>query len=56
MAKVLLSAYAAVALYFLRGYLPRPTVFGVIVSLLWPVSLALGLTWLMMVDDDALIL
>jgi hypothetical protein len=55
MAKVLFAAaYAAVALYFLRSYLPRPTMFEVITSLLWPLSLALTLAWLMMIDDDAL--
>jgi p-aminobenzoyl-glutamate transporter AbgT len=54
MVKVLLSAYAAVVVYFLRAYLQRPTVFGVIASLLWPVSLALTLAWLVMLDDDAL--
>jgi hypothetical protein len=31
-------------------------VIGVIAALLWPVALVLGLTWLMMVDDDVLIL
>jgi hypothetical protein len=56
MAKVLLSAYAAVALYFLSAYLPRPTVIGVIASLLWPVTVAVALTWLMMIDEDALML
>ena len=54
MAKVLLTAYAAVVLYFLRGYLPRPTAIGVIASLLWPVTVAVALKWLMMVDDDGL--
>ena len=54
MARVLLSAYAAVAVYFLHGYFKHPTVSGVIASLLWPVSLALTLAWLMMQDDDAL--
>ena len=48
------TAYAAVALYFLRSYLPRPTLFDVIASLLWPLSLALTLTWLMRIEDDAL--
>jgi hypothetical protein len=41
-------------LYFLRGYLPRPTMFDVMASLLWPLSLALTLAWLMTIDDDAL--
>jgi hypothetical protein len=54
MARVLLSAYAAVAVYFLRGYLKRPTVAGVIASLLWPVALGLTLAWLAMQDDDVL--
>jgi hypothetical protein len=55
MAKVLFAAaYAAVALYFLRGYLPRPTMFDVMASLLWPLSVALTLAWLMTIDDDAL--
>jgi hypothetical protein len=54
MARLLLSAYAAVAVYFLRGYLKRPTVAGVIASLLWPLALALTLAWLMMLDDDVL--
>jgi hypothetical protein len=54
MVRLLLSAYAAVALYFLRAYLYRPTISGVVASLLWPVSLALALAWLMMLDDDAL--
>jgi hypothetical protein len=54
MVRLLLSAYAAVALYFLRAYLYRPTIPGVVASLLWPVSLALALAWLMMLDDDAL--
>jgi hypothetical protein len=54
MAKVLITAYAVVALYFLRPYLERLTATGVIASLLWPVSLAIGLVWLMMLDDDAL--
>jgi hypothetical protein len=52
MAKVLLSAYAGVAVYFLRAYLRRPSVAGVAASLLWP--LALALAWLIMVDDDDL--
>jgi hypothetical protein len=47
------AAYAAVALYFLRSYLPRPTLFGVIVSIVWPITLALTLGWLVL-DDDAL--
>jgi hypothetical protein len=51
MARVLLAAYAAVAFYFLRPYLPRPAVACVIASLLWPVSLALGLASLMMFLD-----
>ena len=42
------TAYAAIAL--LRGYLPRPTMFGVLASLLWPLSLALTLTWLMRIQ------
>jgi hypothetical protein len=54
MARVLLSVYAAVTVYFLRGYLPRPTAAGVFLSLLWPVTLALALAWLMMLDDDTL--
>ena len=55
MAKALFAtAYTAIALYFLRGYLPRPTMFGVLASLLWPLSLALTLTWLMRIEDDAL--
>ena len=54
MASVLIAAYAAVAVYFLRGYLPRPTSGGVILSVLWPVALALALAWLMMLDDDVL--
>jgi hypothetical protein len=54
MAKVLLSAYAGVAVYFLRAYLGRPSVAGVVASLLWPLSLALALAWLIMVDDDDL--
>jgi hypothetical protein len=54
MVRVLLSGYAAVAFYFLRGYLYRPTLAGVVASLLWPVSLALALAWLTMLDDDAL--
>jgi hypothetical protein len=54
MAKVLMSAYAGVAVCFLRPYLKRPTAAGVIASLLWPLSLALTLAWLMMFDDDAL--
>jgi hypothetical protein len=53
MAKVLMSAYAGVAVCFLRPYLKRPTAAGVIASLLWLVSLALTLAWLMF-DDDAL--
>jgi hypothetical protein len=32
----------------------RLTASGVLVSLLWPVSLALGLTWLVTLDDDPL--
>jgi hypothetical protein len=28
---------------------------GVVLSLLWPVSLALALLWLMMLDDDGLL-
>jgi p-aminobenzoyl-glutamate transporter AbgT len=54
MARVLLSAYAAVAVYFLHGYRKRPTVVGVIASLLWPLALALTLAWLAMQDDDVL--
>ena len=54
MAKILLSAYAGVAVYFLSAYLQRPTVAGVVASLLWPLALALALAWLMMVDDDDL--
>jgi hypothetical protein len=54
MAKILLSAYAGVAVCFLRAYLQRPTVAGLIASLLWPIALALALAWLMMVDDDDL--
>jgi hypothetical protein len=54
MLKVLVSAYAAVAFYFLRPNLRRPTVAGVIASLLWPVSLAISLAWLTMLDDEAL--
>ena len=54
MAKVPLTAYAAVVLYFLRSCLPRPTAIGVIASLLWPVTVAVALKWLMMVDDDEL--
>jgi hypothetical protein len=54
MVRVLVSTYAAVAVYFLRPYLQRPTVTGVIVSVLWPVALGLTLAWLMMLDDDAL--
>jgi hypothetical protein len=54
MANVLIAMYAAVAAYFLHSYLPRPTSGGVFLSLLWPVALALALTWLMMLDDDAL--
>jgi hypothetical protein len=54
MARVLIFVYAAVTVCFLRAYLPRPTAVGVFLSLLWPVALALGLTWLTMLDDDAL--
>jgi p-aminobenzoyl-glutamate transporter AbgT len=54
MARILLSAYVAVAVYFLHGYRKRPTVVGVFASLLWPVALALTLAWLMMLDDDVL--
>jgi hypothetical protein len=28
--------------------------FGVLASMLWPLSLALTLTWLMRIEDDAL--
>jgi hypothetical protein len=52
MAKVLLFAYAGVAVYFLRAYLRRPTLAGVIASLLWPITLMLGLAWLIMLGDD----
>jgi hypothetical protein len=52
MAKVLLSAYAGVAVYFVRAYLPRPTPAGVLASLLWPITLMLGLAWLIMLGDD----
>ena len=51
---LLMLPYAAVAGCFLRAYLPRLTATGVLVSLLWPLSLALALTWLMMPDDDSL--
>lgn len=50
----LLAAYAAVAVYFLRAYLPRPRLSGVIASLLWPVSLAIALAWLSIPDDHDL--
>ena len=33
---------------------PRLSVLGLIASLLWPVTVAVALKWLMMVDDDAL--
>ena len=52
MAKILLSAYAGAAVCFLRAYLPRPTLAGVLASLLWPITLMLGLAWLIMLDDD----
>ena len=52
MAKVLITAYAAVAVCFLRAYLERLTATGVIASLLWPVSLAIGLVWPMGLDDE----
>jgi hypothetical protein len=52
MARALLAAYAAVAIYFLGSNRKRPTVAGVIASILWPISLALALTWLAMIDDD----
>jgi hypothetical protein len=55
MARVLIAAaYAAVALYFLRGYRPRPTLLGVIVSVLWPVSLAIAVGALTTIDEDML--
>jgi hypothetical protein len=54
MARVLIFVYAAVTVCFLRAHLQRPTAAGVFLSLLWPVALALGLAWLMMLDDDAL--
>jgi hypothetical protein len=55
MVKILMLPYMAVAGFFLRAYLPRRlTVTGVLVSLLWPVSLALALSWLVMLDDDRL--
>jgi hypothetical protein len=54
MLRILVPAYAAVAFYFLRPDLRHPTPIGVIASLLWPVSLAIGLAWLTMLDDDAL--
>ena len=54
MARVLITVYAAVTAYFLRGYLPRPTAAGVFLSLLWPVALVLALAWLTMLDDDVL--
>ena len=54
MLRVLVPAYAAVAFYFLRPDLQRPTVAGVVASLLWPISLAISLAWLTMLDDDAL--
>jgi hypothetical protein len=54
MLRFLVCAYAAAAYYFLRLYLHRPTVAGVIASLLWPISLAISLVWLTMLDDDAL--
>jgi hypothetical protein len=43
MAKVVLTTYAVIAVYFLRAY-PRPTALGVTASLLWPMSLMLGLS------------
>ena len=51
MIKALMLPYVAVAGCFLRAYLPRLTVAGVIASLLWPVSLALALVWLRNQDD-----
>jgi hypothetical protein len=56
MANVLLAAYVALIVYFVRAYLPRPTAFGVIASLLWPISLALAVAWLATFDgaDPAL--
>ena len=53
MLRALMSAYTAVAFYFLLPYLQRPTMAGVVASLMWPVSFALAVTWLMMLDDDA---
>jgi hypothetical protein len=52
MAKILLFAYAGAAVCFLRAYLPRPTLAGVLASLLWPITLMLGLAWLIMLGDD----
>jgi hypothetical protein len=54
MIKVLILPYAAVSVCFLRAYIQRVTVSGVLASLLWPFSLALTLAWLIMLDDDAL--
>ena len=54
MVKVLMLPYAAVAGCFLRTYLPLLTATNVLLCLLWPISLALALTWLMMLDDDPL--
>jgi hypothetical protein len=54
MVKALMLPYAAVAGCFLRAYLPRLTMAGALASLVWPVSFAVALTWLVMLDDDPL--
>jgi hypothetical protein len=48
------AAYVAVAFYFLRSYRPHPTLFGMVVSILWPVTLAVAIGSLVTLDDDAL--
>jgi hypothetical protein len=54
MVKILMLPYVAVAGCFLRAYLPRLTATKVLLSLLWPISLALALSWLTTLDDDPL--
>jgi hypothetical protein len=54
MTRILMAAYAAGGVLFCVATSSGPRVAGLIVSLLWPIALALTLAWLIMLNDDAL--
>jgi hypothetical protein len=53
MSTVLMIVYASGVVCFLLGYRERPSVSGVILSLLWPVPVVFTLAWLF--DFDGLL-